>query len=184
MAPEKKTKKNSSFFLFNVPADADEDDLEDDDDEDDIGEDPETAERLPHERNQGPVFERQPLDVTVVLGRSGAPDFLQCSASQTFSIRVKCSSQDPSQSNPAADLDVFPLTTRTVSDFVNPYSGIRQMEIQAEIGETVLHRFHIDRKNHNVTLYCACQALSSKGHSTSRVATVKFTAGKCAIENG
>ncbi|XP_018496375.1 netrin receptor UNC5C [Galendromus occidentalis] len=153
-----------------------EDDLEDDDDDDeDDGEDPETAERLPHERNQGPLFERQPLDVTVVLDRNGPPDFLQCSASQTFSIRVKCSSQDPSQSGHAGDLDVFPLTARTISDFVHPYSGIRQMEIQAEIGDTVLHRFHIDRKNHNVTLYCACQALSSKGHSTSRVATVKFT---------
>ncbi|XP_022688590.1 netrin receptor UNC5B-like, partial [Varroa jacobsoni] len=106
---------------------------------------------LTHEVIKGPVLVEEPQDVAVSKGRPGR---LQCQASHALSVHFRCNGHS--------------LTSKTV-DFVDPMTGVRNIEAVAEVHP---HRL---LKEAGHVMQCVCHAWSSIGKVQSRVATVALT---------
>ncbi|OQR74691.1 netrin receptor UNC5B-like [Tropilaelaps mercedesae] len=103
---------------------------------------------LTHEVIKGPVLVEEPQDLIVSKGRSSR---LQCQASHALSVHFRCNGHS--------------LTSKTV-DFVDPMTGVRNIEAVAEVHP---HRL---LKEVGRVMQCVCHAWSSIGKVQSRIATV------------
>ncbi|XP_028966580.1 netrin receptor UNC5C [Galendromus occidentalis] len=126
--------------------------------------------------NKGPVIDSHPQDMDVVFGGANSST-LKCSANHALSVQLICSPADPNSTVSEYVRDHAKLVPSTLTDLVDPMTGIRHIDLEVNMDRAVFGGFAPENGTIPRSLYCVCHAWSSQGNSTSKIATIRSIPG-------